>query len=315
METSQTSSPPFSERALVLVPTCNPGSTWPDFLKALHGQVASPHKVVILDSESSDGCALLAKTYGYLVQTVRRATFNHGGTRQNGIEQHAQGTEFVVFLTQDAVLAHPNALSDLLQAFEDPQVAAVYGRQLPHLGATPIAAHARLFNYPSESHTVTLQDKNRKGIKTCFLSNSFAAYRLSTLQQLGGFAKNVILGEDMHLAARLLVVGHAIRYQASACVYHSHNYSFREELGRYFDTGVFHAQQSWLLQTFGRASNEGMKFVRSEIRYLMAKSIVLLPEAMLRTLVKYAGFRLGQWYAHWPLWLSKGISMHKGYWV
>jgi rhamnosyltransferase len=70
---------------------------------------------------------------------------------------------------------------------------------------------------------VTAQDNFHKGLKTCFLSNSFAAHRLSALRQAGGFAPDLILGEDMHLAARLLLAGHAIRYQTSAQVYHSHN--------------------------------------------------------------------------------------------
>ncbi len=309
------SSKSFCERAVVLVPTCNPGPTWPNFLEAIQQQAVQPLKVVILDSESTDGSAQAAQARGYQVQTVSRRRFNHGRTRQQGIEQHTSGAEFVIFLTQDAILADPYALRNLLQAFNDPQVAAAYGRQLPHHNATPIAAHARLFNYPPQSHTVTLQDKTHKGIKTCFLSNSFAAYRLSALHQVGGFATDLILGEDMHLAARLLLAGHAIRYQANANVYHSHSYSLREELGRYFDTGVFHAQQRWLIETFGSAANEGIQFIRSEQHYLIKKSAYLLPEALLRNLMKYAGFKTGQFHAHMPQWLAKGLSMHKGYWV
>jgi rhamnosyltransferase len=311
----QQSSKSFCDRAVVLVPTCNPGPSWPEFLRAIQNQTTQPLKVVILDSESTDDSAQAAQAQGHLVQTVSRKRFSHGGTRQEGIEQHTQGAEFVIFLTQDAILADPYALRNLFQAFNDPQVAAAYGRQLPNDKATPIAAHARLFNYPAQSHTVTLQDKTHKGIKTCFLSNSFAAYRLSALQQVGGFDKALILGEDMHLAARLLLAGHAIRYQASAMVYHSHSYSLREELGRYFDTGVFHAQQHWLIQTFGSAANEGIQFIHSEFRYLIKKSAYLLPEALLRTFLKYVGFKSGQLHAHMPQKLVKGLSMHKGFWV
>ena len=139
----QQSSKSFCERAVVLVPTCNPGPTWPDFLEAIQQQVAQPLKVVILDSESTDGSAQAAQARGHQVQTVSRRRFNHGGTRQQGIEQHTSGAEFVIFLTQDAILADPYALRNLFQAFNDPQVAAAYGRQLPHHNATPIAAHAR----------------------------------------------------------------------------------------------------------------------------------------------------------------------------
>ncbi len=302
-------------RAVLLVPICNPGQAWGDFLSALQQQDLQPHQVIVLDSESTDGSAQTARALGYAVQAVQRSRFSHGGTRQAGIDQLTRGAEFAIFLTQDAILARPDALRQLLTAFDDPQVAATYGRQLPHANATPIAAHARLFNYPAQSHTVTLQDKAAKGIKTCFLSNSFAAYRLAALQQAGGFASDLILGEDMHLAARLLLAGHAIRYQACAHVYHSHNYTLREELARYFDTGVFHAQQSWLMDAFGSAANEGLKFMASEIQYLWQHSPGDTPAALLRNFIKVAGFKLGRWSRFMPRPLNKQLSMHKGYWA
>ena len=302
-------------RVVLLVPIYNPGSRWRDFLSALQQQARQPDQVVVLDSESTDGSPQAAQALGYSVQTVKRSQFNHGGTRQAGLDQHATGADLAIFLTQDAILARPDALQQLLSAFDEPKVAATYGRQLPHANATPIAAHARLFNYPPLGHTVTAQDKTHKGIKTCFLSNSFAAYRLSALRQAGGFAPDLILGEDMHLAARLLLAGHAIRYQASAQVYHSHNYSLQEEMARYFDTGVFHAQQSWLMSTFGGAGNEGLKFMTSEIRHLGQHAPFQLPQALLRSLLKAAGFKLGRSSAHLPVALNKRLSMHKGFWA
>jgi rhamnosyltransferase len=302
-------------RVVLLVPIYNPGSGWRDFLSALQQQVRQPDQVVVLDSESTDGSPQAAQAQGYTVQTVQRCQFNHGGTRQAGIDQHAKGAVLAIFLTQDAILARPDTLQQLLSAFEEPKVAATYGRQLPHANATPIAAHARLFNYPAQSHTVTLQDKAAKGLKTCFLSNSFAAYRLSALRQVGGFAPDLILGEDMHLAARLLLAGHAIRYQASAHVYHSHNYSLREELARYFDTGVLHARQTWLMDTFGSAGSEGLKFMTSEMRYLWQNAPHLMPQAFVRSFVKLAGFKLGRSSPAFPLAINQQLSMHKGYWA
>lgn len=302
-------------RVVLLVPTYNPGKSWSEFLTALQSQDTPPSQVIVLDSESSDGSAQAAQALGHTVHPVQRSQFNHGGTRQAGLDQYAQSADFAIFLTQDAILAHPEALSQLLAAFDDPQVAAAYGRQLPHASATPIAAHARLFNYPPVDHSVTVHDKASKGIKTCFLSNSFAAYRLSALRQVGGFAPDLILGEDMHLAARLLLAGHAIRYQAIAKVYHSHNYSLREEMARYFDTGVFHAQQSWLMSTFGGAGNEGLKFMSSEIKYLWQHAPGLIPQTLLRSFIKAAGFKLGRCSRLLPRSLIRQLSMHKGYWA
>lgn len=313
MALSPRRSTPFAESAVVLVPTCNPGVMWGDFWCALQNQKPAPAQVVLLDSESTDG--QIHAEPGLKIHHIPRVKFNHGGTRQEGVERFAANAEFVVFLTQDAILADDHAIESLLSAFEDPQVAAVYGRQLPHATATPIAAHARLFNYPEVSHTVDRQSGLQKGIKACFLSNSFAAYRCSSLLQVGGFAKQVILGEDMHLAARLLLAGKSIRYQANACVYHSHNYSLKAELGRYFDTGVFHCQHDWMLHQFGSAGQEGLRFARSEMSYLWRNSVWRIPEAALRTMLKFVGYRLGLLSQHWPISVNKCLSMHKGYWV
>src|SRR5690606_14292364 len=94
--------------------------------------------------------------------------------------------DIYVFLTQDAILQHPNAIDTLLAAFENPQVALAYGRQLPHKDANPIAAHARAFNYGPTPHVVGREDSARMGIKTVFVSNSFAAYRAAVFNVLGG---------------------------------------------------------------------------------------------------------------------------------
>lgn len=302
-------------RVVVLVPTRNAGARWPAFLQGLQAQQPAGARCVVIDSESDDGTSVQAQAAGLQVHTIDRRTFNHGATRQLAIDRFAGHADVVVFLTQDAVLARPDALACLIAAFEDPQVAAAYGRQLPHPDAGPVAAHARLFNYPAASHKRTLADVSRFGIKTCFMSNSFAAYRLSALRQAGGFAGDLILGEDMHLAARLLQRGFSIAYQARACVHHSHDHTLFEEFQRYFDTGVFHAREAPLLQTFGGAGREGLRFVRSELMYLLGRAPWRLPEAACRTLLKALAYRLGRSHSRLPRSLRQPLSMHKGFWA
>jgi rhamnosyltransferase len=177
-----------------------------------------------------------------------------------------------------------------------------------------VAAHARLFNYPAESRVVSLADKARLGLKACFMSNSFAAYRVADLQAVGGFPSDVILGEDMSVAARLLMAGKSVAYVADACAYHSHNYSVMQEFRRYFDTGVFHARSPWLLAEFGSASGEGLRFVRSELAYLWRHAPGWIPSALVRTAAKLIGYRLGRLESRWPLWFKRWCTMHKGYW-
>lgn len=171
-----------------------------------------------------------------------------------------------------------------------------------------------MFNYPAWSRTVQPNDRQVLGFRACFLSNSFAAYRMSYLQEVGGFPNNVILGEDTSVAARLLLVGRSIRYEASACAYHSHNYSLLEEFQRYFDTGVFHARTTWLLDAFGGTSGEGKRFVHSEMRFLAQRAPGLMPSALMHTAAKLAGYRLGRAERWLPLALKRRMGMFKSFW-
>ncbi|OGR40378.1 MAG: hypothetical protein A2051_05535 [Desulfovibrionales bacterium GWA2_65_9] len=222
--------------------------------------------------------------------------------------------EFVVFLTQDAILATPYAINNLLAAFADPTVGAVCGRQLPHRDAGPIGAHARRFNYPDGGSVRSASDIPALGIKTAFLSNSFAAYRKSALISVGGFPQDVIFGEDMCVAARMILSGWKLAYCADAAVHHSHDYRMAQEFRRYFDIGVMHVREPWLLEKFGKPEGEGMRFVRSETAWLWQHAPQLIPSAWFRTLLKLAGYRLGKMEADLPVWMKRRLGMLHGYW-
>lgn len=258
----------------------------------LRAQTLRPSEVLVLDSLSTDGTANLAKQDGYRLITIPRSEFRHGGTRQYAAEL-APGADVLIYLTQDSILADENALARLTAVFEDPSVGAAYGRQLPRRDANPIEAHARLFNYPPVSAIRSLDDKATLGFKAIFFSNSLGAYRRTALQQTGGFPKESDFGEDTVVAARLLQNGWRIAYVAEAQAYHSHAYSCREEFQRYYKIGRLHGNEPWLLRDFGRASGEGRRFAISEIQYLFRHSPWLIPEAMLRTGLKYVGYRRG----------------------
>ena len=326
----------------VLVPTYNPGfEAWAQWVHALQMQNCKPMQVVVLDSGSTDGSLALSKQAGFTVFHTQAQNFNHGGSRQWALDQalqalqsSAQAPEWVVFLTQDALLAKENALQELLSAFEDPQVAAAYGRQIAKQGASWVEVHARSFNYPMVSKKVELKDKAKLGIKACFLSNSFAAYRLQALQQAGGFPSSLPLGEDTYTAAQLLKAGHRISYQAAASVYHSHNYNGRQDFQRMFDTGVFHAQNQWLIQTFGSAEGEGIRLLKSQWAYLTQSHpteqneqsdqehpnvqkpnfLVGMAQILAINFTKLVGYKIGRAYTCLPKSLVIKFAMHKPFW-
>jgi rhamnosyltransferase len=296
----------------VVVPTLNAADGWSQLASVLLESVAAD-RVLILDSSSTDETATLAKAAGFRVHAIARSEFNHGETRQLAAEL-LPDAEILVFLTQDIELTESDAIRRLLEAFSEPSVAAAYGRQLPRRGATPVEAHARFYNYPAESGVRSLASRKQLGFKAIFISNSFAAYRRVTLMAVGGFPHDVIFGEDTITAARLLLAGWKIAYVAEAKVYHSHSYTWKQEFRRCFDIGVLHCRESWMLDEFGGAGGEGGRFVRSELRYLWPRYWWLLPSALIHTVAKLLGYRLGRVENLFSAGLKRRLSMNRFFW-
>ena len=294
-------------RLRIIIPTCNAGPWARAQIAGLVLAGVAPEQVLVVDSSSSDGSPALYADWGAEVRQIPRAEFRHGGTRQLAAEWSAD-CELLVYLTQDAIPAKARSISSLLAAFEDRKVGLAYGRQLPRYGAAAIEAHARLYNYPAVSSRVTLADADRLGSKIAFCSNSFAAYRRVALEAVGGFPQDALFAEDQIVAARMLQAGWAKAYVAEAEVLHSHGYTMAEEFRRYFDVGVFHAHNAWLTEAFGAAEGEGARFVMSEVKYLLAQAPQLLAPALLRTLTKYAGYRLGRLERRIPPALKRKLS-------
>ncbi|MGK2907637.1 MAG: glycosyltransferase family 2 protein [Desulfuromonadales bacterium] len=301
-------------KCTLCLPVLNAAATAQLFFAGLAAQSFSDYDRLAIDSASSDNTVHLLKWAGFRVCSISLESFNHGTTRQLAVELSPEA-DIIIFMTQDAILADSSSLQHLFDTFADPSVGAAYGRQLPAPDAPPIAAHARLFNYPAESYVRSEVDIADYGIKTAFLSNSFAAYRRSALLAVGGFPSSVILSEDTMVATKMLLSGWKIAYCAEATCYHSHNYSPFKEFQRYFDVGVFHAREAWYLQALGGAEGEGMRFVQSELRYLRQHAPALIPAALLRTALKFFGYRLGLLEHYLPTSIKLNFSMNKGFWT
>ncbi|HBY7241214.1 TPA: glycosyltransferase family 2 protein [Klebsiella pneumoniae] len=300
-------------RYFIAIPTYNGGKIWEKSASEIKKYAPNDALVHVIDSESKDDTVNIAKQNGFDVQIIPGSEFNHGGTRNRAIDNF-KDYDIVIFLTQDAI-PEMHFIENIIQAFDDPNVACAYGRQLPHEGANSLAKHARSFNYSSHGYVCGKENIPEMGIKTVFMSNSFSAYRLSIFQELGGFPSNTILCEDMYYAAKAVLAGYKIAYVPSAIVYHSHNYTPIEEFKRYFDIGVFHTDEQWIREKFGTAGGEGKKFIISELRYLIDKNKwMIVPLAMINNFMKFMGYELGKRYRHIPKSLVRLCSMHKRFW-
>lgn len=298
----------------VIIPTCNAAKTLTELLAVLARQTLRPDEILVVDSSSEDDTVAIARQFGAEVTVIDRQQFDHGGTRSK-MARMARG-ELLVFFTQDAIPATRDALARLVGPFaEHEDIAVAYGRQLPGNDATWIAASLRRFNYPEHSSIRGFDDRVKTGLRTAFVSNSFAAYRKEALAESGYFKNGLIFGEDTCTVGRLLAHGYRIAYVSEAKVYHSHNYTLSEEFRRSFDIGVLHAMEAWLLQTYGNAEGIGFRFVLQQLRELGRQGrISLMIEVLARTALKYCGYRLGRSFRCIPARFLPRLSMHSSWW-
>jgi rhamnosyltransferase len=296
----------------VIIPTYNAKEELSQLLLRLEEQTIS-FELIIIDSSSTDGTTELAYSCADKVIIIEQKDFDHGKTRTLAAKE-ASG-DILLFLTQDALPVKKTTLETLIHTLEDPSIGAVYGRQLPKKESSLFGSHLRYFNYPETSYVRYYEDRIYYGIKTAFLSDSFAAYRKEALKTIGWFKDGLIVGEDMYAGANLLQHGYAIAYCTEAEVYHAHNYTPIQEFQRYFDIGVFHTREVWLLDTFGKTEGEGGRYVRSELNYLLKKhAYFLIPEFLIRNSMKFIGYKLGKQYQKLPKKLVKTLSMHTSWW-
>jgi rhamnosyltransferase len=282
-------------------------------LQSIHVQDIGDYELIIIDSSSTDDTIKIAKSFTKNIIIIPQNEFDHGGTRTK-VAKIAKG-ELLIYLTQDVILYDKFTLSNILKSFDDDGIGAVYGRQIPYEETNIFGKHLRAFNYPDKSYMRDKNDISKFGIKTAQLSNSFCAYKKSILNEIGFFETNLILGEDVYVGAKMILAGYKLAYESKSIVYHSHSYTIWQEFKRYFDIGVFHKTQDWILKEFGKAEGEGLKYIKSELNYLFKYNYwYKVPEFFIRNGMKYLGYKLGQNYNKLPKNTIMKFSMHYRWW-
>ncbi len=296
----------------IIIPTYNAEKYFPKLLEALTDQTIK-FELIIVDSSSTDQTVNIAQKYTENIIIIPQNEFDHGGTRTK-VAKIAKGN-ILVYLTQDALPFDKSTVQNIIKVFEDEKIGAAYGRQLSYEDTTLFGKHLRAFNYTENAYVRDETDIKDFGLKAAFLSDSFAAYRKSVLESVGWFKDGLILGEDTYAGAKIILAGHSLAYVSDAKVYHSHSYTIFQEFKRYFDIGVFHKTEEWILKEFGKAEGEGIKYIKSEIKYLLAQDAwYLFPEFIIRNGMKYTGYKMGQKFQLLPMWLIKKFSMHHRWW-
>jgi len=295
----------------VILPTLNASSSLVRLNSALLSQSVLVDEIVVVDSESTDGTSQLAHDLGCAVLPIVRSDFNHGGTR-NLASIHAQG-DILVFMTQDALPVDSFFLQHLLDPIISGKAVASFARQVAYPNASAGEKFARDFNYPPLSQIRTRTSIESMGLGAYFFSNVSSAIRKDVFMDVGMFAGDVIMNEDMLMCAKLLYAGHAVAYAADAQVYHSHDYSLLQTFRRYFDIGVFFVRHFNLSNL--AANGRGAAYTRELLAHMVKQGD--MPAFFLavgETCAKFAGFNLGKLERFIPVVVKKHLSMHAGFW-
>ena len=257
----------------VIIPVLDAGPGLLSLIDRLLAQTVPPEEIVVADSASEDGIpARAAEKERVRLVPVRREDFDHGGTRDLAIRSCS--APFAVMMTQDALPADRRCMENLLAPFADPRVAAVCGRQIAYPEAKPAEKAVRDFRYPAESDTWEKADIGRRGITAFLLSDVCAAYRVEAYTAVGGFAHPIETNEDMLIAADFLDAGYKLAYRGDAAVYHSHDYTLRQEYERNRKIGAFMRKYG---NRFGGGSvnGEGFRLVKFVAGRLLKEGRIL----------------------------------------
>ncbi|MDO4490425.1 MAG: glycosyltransferase family 2 protein [Lachnospiraceae bacterium] len=296
----------------VCIPVYKPDPEFARMLQRLAEQDYPIRNLWIVNTEEKYWDTSFEKEYPPChIMHISRNEFNHGGTRRLMAEK--SDADLMLFMTQDAMPADRKLISTLVAAFEDPQVKAAYGRQLPRKDCRFLETYTRHFNYPDQSRTKGQKDLPELGIKTFFCSNVCAMYEKKTYLELGGFPERTLFNEDMIYAGGLVQAGYSIRYQAEARVIHSHNFSDRQQFHRNFDLAVSQAEYPEIFQAYP-SEGEGFRLVKATAAYVCKKGKPWLVVPLFTSSVsKYAGYFLGKRYRKLPGWLLKRCTTDPGY--
>ena len=221
----------------IVIPTKNAGLLFREVLSGLKKQrFDGSVEIIIVDSGSTDQTRELAHEFGARVIEVAPADFDHGLTRNQGV-QNSSG-DAVILMTQDAVPGDEHLIANLANAFQDPDVAGAYARQVPRAEADVLTRRnlGAWLTGRSESTQQFIEISAQYDELTpmqryllCNFDNVCSAIRKSVWKNLP-FAKSDF-GEDIEWGKQVIEQGWKIAYVSASWVVHSHErtvaYEFR----------------------------------------------------------------------------------------
>lgn len=177
-------------------------------LKMVFRQNFRDFEVVIVDNQSTDHTVAIARKFPVRVVTIDE--FRPGRAINLGIR--TVDSEFIVCLSAHCIPRDENWLAALVRNMELPQVAGVYGRQLPFLYSSDLNKRDLLITFGLD-HRIQTKDS--------FFHNANSLIRRTAWNQVP-FDEAVTNIEDRAWGKAVIAAGLQIAYEPDAAVYHYH---------------------------------------------------------------------------------------------
>src|SRR3989338_5300963 len=123
-------------KASIIIRAYNEERRLEECLLAVFAQQTSfPFEVIIVHTESMDGTLSIAKRFPTKIVHIKKEDFTPGKGSNIGC-MNASG-DYFVFLSGHSIPASAYWLETLVRNFESPNIAGVYGKQIPFPGCYP----------------------------------------------------------------------------------------------------------------------------------------------------------------------------------
>lgn len=194
-------------------------------LEAIYSQRGVAPRVVAIDSGSTDGSVEVLRRFPLQLVQIPLGSYIPGRVLNQGMRAGTQ--PIVAFVNSDCTPQHEEWLARLVAPFEDPRVAASYGRQIARPDAHPLVHldYERAFG-----------DGRLAAGWRHFFSMASSAVRRSVWEE-SPFDEAIRYSEDVHWSWHRRQEGWRIAYAADSIAMHSHNYTLAEMRKRFAGEG------------------------------------------------------------------------------
>lgn len=268
-------------------------------------------EIVYLLTKSKDKSEDILKEISAKYNIIEPKEFSHSLTREKAAFK-AEG-DIIVFITQDVVIKDENWLYNLTKDISQGNCEAAFSRQI--CDNSTIEKYTRQKNYPKESRIVSKADLKTLGIMTYFYSDASSAIKKDVFIKLNGYDGKVLLtNEDMYIAYKIINNGYRIKYCADSEVIHSHAYTYKSLMKRYFDQGVFLKQHDYIASSgAGEGAINLLKFViKNSIK---EKNIRVIFDIIPNFGARFIGNKLGQRYEKLSMEKILKLTSTPSYWL